>query len=73
MFGANIDLIRILDINFRNRNKTIVSKLYLQLLWLFREAIQICNGSSSKHMKTDDSSWNRMGIKWKQYHNYPKV
>ena len=33
------------------------------------EAIQICDGSSSKHMKTDDSSWKRIGIKWKQNGN----
>jgi hypothetical protein len=33
------------------------------------EAIKICNGSSGKHMKTDDSSWKRIGIKWKQNDN----
>ena len=30
------------------------------------EAIEICNGDSSKQMKTDDSSWKRIGIKLKQ-------
>ena len=33
------------------------------------EAIKICNGSSGKQMKTDDSSWKRIGIKWKQNDN----
>jgi hypothetical protein len=33
------------------------------------EAIKICNGSSGKQMKTDDSSWKRIGIKWKQNGN----
>jgi hypothetical protein len=33
------------------------------------EAIQICNGSSSKLMKIDDSSWKHLGIKWKQNDN----
>jgi len=33
------------------------------------EAIKSCDGSRSKHMKTDDSSWKRIGIKWKQNDN----
>ena len=33
------------------------------------EAIKICDGNSSKHMKTGDSSWKRIGIKWKQNDN----
>ena len=33
------------------------------------EAIKICNGSSGKQMKTDDSSWKYIGIKWKQNDN----
>ena len=33
------------------------------------EAIKIRNGSSSKQMKTEDSSWKYIGIKWKQNDN----
>ena len=33
------------------------------------EAIKICNDSSGKQMKTDDSSWIHIGSKWKQNDN----
>jgi hypothetical protein len=33
------------------------------------EAVKICNGSSGKQMKTDDTSWKYIGIKWKRDDN----